>query len=59
MLLWLGLGYVASSSVLAWRLVTVVASSADQALRRDAIRLFGYLWSGGTTGAICLVVLGG
>lgn len=38
------------SAAMSWRLVTVVATSTDETHRRDAIRLCGYLWAGGTTG---------
>jgi hypothetical protein len=48
----------AVSTLLSWRLVTVVTKSADSNQREDAIRMFGYIWGGGTltTGLVAVVV---
>lgn len=48
----------AASTAMSWRLVTVVATSPDEVHRRDAIRLCGYIWTGGTagTGAVTALV---
>ncbi len=40
----------AASAAMSWRLVSVVATSSDEVHRRDAIRLCGYIWTGGTAG---------
>lgn len=48
----------AASTLLSWRLVTVVTKSADSKQREDAIRMFGYIWGGGTltTGLVATAV---
>jgi hypothetical protein len=47
---WFIAGYAVFSAFLCWRLVTVVATSTDKKHRHDAIRMFGYIWSGSTLG---------
>jgi len=42
-------GFVVSA-VLSWRLITVVTTSTDPVQRTDAIKMFGYIWGGGTLG---------
>lgn len=39
------------SAAMSWRLVTVVANSADESHRKDAIRMCGYFWGWGTVSA--------
>jgi len=54
----------AISALMSWRLVTVVTTSVDVQQRADAIRMFGFIWSGGTvstslvSGAVRLYELG-
>jgi len=50
MLGWLIGGYAVVSAVLGWRLVGVVVNCADADQRKDAIKMFGYTWGGGTVG---------
>lgn len=47
-----------ASTLLSWRLVTVVTRSTDSKQREDAIRMFGYIWGGGTltTGLVATAV---
>jgi hypothetical protein len=40
----------AVSATLSWRLITVVTTSTDAQQRTDAIKMFGYIWGGGTIG---------
>jgi hypothetical protein len=39
------------SAALAWRLVNVVAHSADKEQRRSAVTMFGMVWGTGSLGA--------
>jgi len=50
MLGWLIAGYAVLSAILGWRLVSVVATSADEKHRADAIRMFGHIWGGSALG---------
>ncbi len=48
---------LAASAVMSWRLITVVVISTDEVHRRDAIRLCGYIWTGGTAGTGAVTAL--
>ena len=64
MWMWVIVFGVATSAVMSWRLVTVITTSGDKQQRQDAIRMFGFIWSGGAvstsvvSGAVRLYELG-